>query len=264
MVHNMAPFIGACVKSLQWVDGIFIYDDHSTDNGLDIAQAHSSVLIKYEISNNNDVAFKIGEMGVRNYVIQKAFDELDVDAMIIADADELFSQSLKNVIYEALGDASFNSIAFSIWHLYDRSHYIHFWETDINGVYLIDPHTRVIMRGKWYTKLFEDGSHPILEADSQTFCVHGPYHFHLKYFYKSTLPNYSLYFLPKILTQADVLPYLRLLPFSLSDDIREALNLVDWNSLPEYKETPHYSSKRIRLTDPRQALIHPKDLNKNN
>jgi glycosyltransferase involved in cell wall biosynthesis len=46
MVHNMAPFIGACVKSLQWVDDIFIFDDRSTDGSLETAQQYSSVPIK--------------------------------------------------------------------------------------------------------------------------------------------------------------------------------------------------------------------------
>lgn len=41
MVHNMAPFIGACIESLQWVDGIFVFDDHSTDGSVEVAKRHS-------------------------------------------------------------------------------------------------------------------------------------------------------------------------------------------------------------------------------
>lgn len=259
MVHNMASFIGACVQSLQWVDGIFIYDDHSTDGSLNTAQKQSKIPIKYEFSANQDVAFRTGELKTRNYVIGRAFDELNVDVLVIADADELFSFSIREKIIEAFSNLKIDDMAFSIWHLYDEKRYIHFWETKINGVHMIDPHTRVIKKGKLFTPLFGDGSHPILEATRNTICLHGPYHFHLKYYNKSTLPNYSVYFLPKILTEKDVTPYLRPLPFELPDDIRSSLGLVQWNTLPKYAETPHYSSKRVTFSNPSEALIHPKD-----
>ncbi|MEK7151095.1 MAG: glycosyltransferase [Patescibacteria group bacterium] len=259
MVHNMAPFIGACVQSLQWTNGIFVYDDHSTDGSIDVAQAQSEIPINVEYSKNKDVAFKRGELETRNYVIDRAFKALGVDILVIADADELFSSLLRSKIIESFSDPDTDSMAFSIWHLYDEKQYIHFWETKINGVDMIDPHTRIIKKDKHFIPLFEDGSHPILELTKHTACFHGPYHFHLKYHYKSTLPNYSIYFLPERPRKKDVLPYLRPLPFELPIDIKSAISLVDWGNLPSYKETPHHSLKRIKFTDPREALIHPKD-----
>ena len=259
MVHNMAPFIGACVQSLQWTNGIFVYDDHSTDGSIDVAQAQSEIPINVEYSKNKDVAFKRGELETRNYVIDRAFKALGVDILVIADADELFSSLLRSKIIESFSDPDTDSMAFSIWHLYDEKQYIHFWETKINGVDMIDPHTRIIKKDKHFIPLFEDGSHPILELTKHTACFHGPYHFHLKYHYKSTLPNYSIYFLPERPRKKDVLPYLRPLPFESPIDIKSAISLVDWGNLPSYKETPHHSLKRIKFTDPREALIHPKD-----
>ena len=87
MVHNMAPFIKACVESLQWVDKIFVYDDHSSDKSLEVAIKQSKIPLKYEKSKESGVAFNIGEMKIRNYIIKRAFEELNVDVLIIADAD---------------------------------------------------------------------------------------------------------------------------------------------------------------------------------
>jgi len=122
---------------------------------------------------------------------------------------------------------------------------------------MIDPHTRVIRKGRRFVPLFEDGGHPILRATEHTACLHGPHHFHLKYFYRSTLPNYSIYFLPKRMGESDVAPYLRQLPFYMPADILSALKLIDWDTLPYYAETPHHGSERVVFTDPSQALIHP-------
>ena len=146
MVHNMAPFIGACVQSLRWTDGIFIYDDHSTDGSVEVARSQSEIPIKVEYSKNKDVAFKRGELETRNYVIDRAFEDLGVDILVIADADELFSSSLRSKINDSFKNPNTDGIAFSIWHLYNEKQYIHFWETKINGVDMIDPHTRIIKR----------------------------------------------------------------------------------------------------------------------
>jgi len=259
MVHNMAPLIGACVKSLQWADEIFIFNDHSTDKSLEIARQYSKVPIKFEYSRANNVVFKKGELEGRNYILDRAFQKLGVEVMIILDADELLSSLIKPKIIDLLNNTSADSIAFSTWHLYDERRYIHFWETKINGVNMIDPHTRIIKSGKRFTPLFKDGSHPILEATPNTRCFHGPYHFHLKYHQKSTFPNYSVYFLPERPTISDVAPYLRELPFELPKDIIEALLVIDWNRMPYYKETPHHVLHRVKFADPSEALIHPKD-----
>jgi glycosyltransferase involved in cell wall biosynthesis len=259
MVHNMAPFLPVCLKSLSWVDGIFLYDDHSTDGSLEVAKNAASCQIFCEEASSNRLAFEEGELKVRNYLIDRAFDVLGVDILIILDADEMLSEKIKVEIIKVLEDDNLDSICFSIWHLYDKERYIHFWETKINGVNLIDPHTRIVKRGKHFTPLFEDGSHPTIEPTTKTHCIHGPYHFHLKYFNQSTLPNYSLFFLPERITEADARPYLRPLPFTLSADIAEALDKVDWDSLPVYKATPHYKNERVVFTNPKEALIHPKD-----
>lgn len=261
MVHNMAPLIGACVKSLQWVDGIFIFDDHSTDGSLEAAQKYSSVPIKFERSSVDEVAFRKGELESRNYVLNRAFQELGADVMIIIDVDEMLSSliKIKPKIIEFLNDSSADSIAFSTWHLYDEKHYLHFWETTINGVKMIDPHTRIIKPGRKFTPLFDDGSHPILEATSATKCFHRSYHFHLKYHCQSKFPNYSIYFLPERPTFSDIAPYLRELPFALPDDINAALSIINWNKMPHYKETPHHALRRVKFVDPSEALIHPKD-----
>lgn len=258
MVHDMAPLIGACVKSLQWTDGIFIFDDHSTDRSLEIARQYSNVPIRFERSSTNDVAFKKGELESRNYILSRAFRELNADVMVIIDADEMLSSLVKPRIVELLNDSSADSIAFSTWHLYNEKQYLHFWEANINGVSMIDPHTRIVKPGKQFTPLFEDGSHPILEATPGTRCFHGPYHFHLKYHHRSKFPNYSIYFLPERPAASDVAPHLRELPFELPEDITVALSVIDWDNMPYYKETPHHVLRRIKFTDPDEALIHPK------
>lgn len=259
MVHNMAPFIKACVQSLQWTDGIFIYDDHSTDKSIEAAQEQSEIPIKFERSKNKGLAFKRGELKTRNYVIDRAFEELNTDVLLIADADEVFSSALRPKIVESFMNPDTDGVAFSIWHLYDEKRYLHFWETEINGVHMVDPHTRVIKRGRRFTQLFKDGSHPILEPTNDTACLHGPYHFHLKYYHKSTLPNYSIYFLPERLTKRDVLPYLRKLLFELPIDVKSAILLIHWEDLPLYEKTPHHPLKRVEFANPKEALIHPKD-----
>ena len=259
MVHNMAPFIRACIESLQWVDSIFIYDDHSTDKSLELALKQSRIPIEYELSNSPDLAFNTSEMNIRNHIIKEAFRKLKVDVLIIADADELFSEELKKVIIENFKDPQVDSLMFSTWHMYDENRYLHFWETKINSKLFVDPHTRVIRNGRRFTPLFGDGSHPIIKATDKTRYLDGFYHFHLKYHKKSGLPNYSLNFLPKHITEKAAAPYIRSLPLELSKNVKHALKLVKWNQLKSYKETPHYDGKRVKLTYPAQALIHPKD-----
>ena len=259
MVHNMAPFIGACIKSLQWVDGIFIYDDHSTDGSLEVAQQYSNVPIKFEKSLADNVVFEEGELESRNYILDRAFQKLGSDVMVVIDADEMLSSLIKPRIVELYNDPSTDSIAFSTWHLYDEKRYLHFWETDMNGVSMIDPHTRIVKPGKKFAPLFNDGSHPILESTLATKCFHGPYHFHLKYHCRSQFPNYSIYFLPERPTFSDIAPYLRKLPFELPEDILSSLSVINWDKMPNYKESPHYTLHRVQFDNPEEALIHPKD-----
>lgn len=259
MVHNMAPLIGACIKSLQWTDGIYLFDDLSTDNTIEIAKRNSVLPLIVEKSKATKVAFENSELQTRNYVIDRAFDKLKADVMIIIDADEMLSSSCKPDILKAFSNPEVDSVALTMWHLFDTERYLHFWQTEINNVLMIDPHTRVIRKGRHYESNITDGSHPIINANQKTVCLHKPFHFHLKYFFKSTFPNYSLYFLPERIKESDAAPYLKSLPFELPADISSALSCVNWNMMPEYKQTPHYESSRIKFSDPTEALIHPKD-----
>ena len=259
MVHNMAPVIGACIKSLQWTDGIFLFDDLSIDNSIEIAKQNSTIRLVTEKSKNTTVAFEQGELSIRNYVIDRAFEELETDVMIIIDSDEMLSATSKSEIVRIFRTTEADSIALSMWHLYDEKRYLHFWQTEINNTFLIDPHTRIIRNGKHFVSNIADGSHPIILSTEKTVCLHKPFHFHLKYFFKSTFPNYSLYFLPERIKESDATPYLKNLPFALPDDVRSALSCVNWDLMPEYKQTPHYDSVRVKFEDPKEALIHPKD-----
>src|SRR3989344_8367938 len=171
MVKDMGLFLPAVLQSLSWVDGIYVYDDNSSDDTQSILRHFDKVPIRLEISKDPAPAFSRGEMRVRNYVIERAFEELRVDILILVDGDELVSSKLKDVICDKMADGEFDSICFSTWHLYDPAHYLHFLETKINGVDLIDPHTRVITRGKRFEPLveFKDGSHPIINPTSKTY-----------------------------------------------------------------------------------------------
>lgn len=259
MAHNMAPFIVACVKSLQWVNSIFIFDDHSIDRTIEVVQKNSGIPVKFEKASTGDLAFREGELKIRNYVLTQAFKELKTDVMVILDADEMLSSLIKQKIIEAFSNSQIDSMMFSIWHLYDERKYLHFWETEINGVKMIDPHTRVVRPNKNFIPLFGDGSHPTIEVTPSTRCLHGPYHFHLKYHHRSTLPNYSIYFLSERPQFTEIAPYLKELPFKLPEDIQMTLSAIDWENIPYYKETPHHPLQRVIFNDPNEALIHPRD-----
>lgn len=256
MVHNMATLIKATIESLYWVDSIYIFDDNSTDDSLNIALQSTSVPIKFEKSTFKKRAFEQGELEVRNYLVDKSFKVLGVDVLIILDADELLSSSLKIHIVDAYKSGDYDSIIFSTYHLYDEDRYVHFWEDKINNHILVDPHTRVIWGSKRFEPLFEDGSHPIININEKTKVISGNFHYHLKYFFKSKLPNYSLFFLPERITENDVKPYLR--DIKLQSDIKDIIHSIKWDTMPYYESTPHYENRRIRLEDPKDALIHPK------
>ena len=258
--YNMDPFMAACIESLSWVDGIYYYDDGSTDKSIDTAKKHAKAPLVVEVNKSNIRAFEKGELEIRNYVIDRAFASLNCEALIIIDVDELVSSDLKKVMESEFADPDIDSIMFSTWHLYSEEEYFHIWETTENGVAMVDPHTRVIKKGKYFTKLFENGSHPILQSTEATKCFHRPYHFHLKYFSKSKYPNYSMFFLSEKLTESEVKPYLRKLPFSLPQDILNALSFVKWEGMKERITTPHHEIKRKKFSDPQDALIHPKNL----
>lgn len=258
MAHNMAPLIGACIRCLQWTDGIFLFDDKSTDGTADIAKSSAQCEFASERSKHGDVAFRVGELMVRNHAVAETFERLSADVVVIVDADELLSSLLRPEIERWFNDPASDSMAFPLWHLFDQSRYLHFWETAINGVKMVDPHTRVIRRSRrMFVPLFLDGSHPILAATVSTTCLNGPFHFHLKYHFRSKLPNYSLYFLPERITEANAAPLLRRLPFLLPEDVAAGLASIDWDRMPRYDSTPHYVGQA--RADIGEALIHPKD-----
>ena len=240
MARNMASLIGATVKSLSWVDGIYLYDDGSEDNTAEVAVANSSASICVEKSTEEFCAFERGEANVRNHVIDRAFESLGCDILVIVDADELLSSEIIPCIEKIWREDQWNSIAVSTWHLYDCKSYLHFWETTWNNDYMIDPHVRIIKQGIYFEQFHKDGSHPGIMPTEKTLCLHGPYHFHLKYFSKSPYPNYALDFLPRRLTPEAVAPYRRPLPFSLHKNILDAINSIGWDNLEE-TDTPYYS-----------------------
>lgn len=262
MVHNMEDVISATIISLSsLVDGIYIYDDGCTDRTIEIAKKFSKVPLYVETNNSDSRAFFTGELETRNYILDRSFEVLKSDVMICADADEMFSSSLREIILSKMSGEKYDSICFSIWHLYDKERYFHIWQTKINGVQMIDPHTRVLKKGKKYTQLFEDGSHPIIHPTERTFCIDGPYHFHLKYYKYSPYPNHAFNFLPKWIKENDAVPFLKKLPFKLPLLLTKSIDSVDWLNLSR-KETDYYdayNSNRIILLDPSEALIHPKD-----
>jgi len=240
IVRDMAPLVGAVVSCLSWTDGIYLFDDGSSDGSAQIANDFAGATpIFFERSTSNLCAFEEGQVKVRNYVIDRAFQETGCDTLMIVDADELVSNHLRGEIERIFLSKNFDSISLSMWHLYDLSSYLHFWEVVYSGVYLIDPHTRIIRKGRYFEDIFGDGNHPAIPATANTWFSHGPYHFHLKYFWKSPYPNYALAFLPRRLSPAAVAPYRRLLPFTLPDDIRDALQLIEWESLKE-QDTVYY------------------------
>ena len=258
MVHNMALTIGACIQSLHWTDGIMLFDDHSTDGSIGFAQSRARNRLEVERSQLPDLAFRVGELSVRNRIIDSTFAMFGADVVIVVDADELVSAELRPVIERVFADRRVDSLAFTTWHLFDERRYLHFWPTNINGVAMLDPHTRVIRNArKRFVPLFPDGSHPILEATATTACVHGPFHFHLKYHKNSHLPNYSLPFLPEWISESDATPLLRMLPFALPDDVAEAISSIEWQRFRRYDATPHYGE--TRRVDLSEARIHPRD-----
>jgi hypothetical protein len=258
MVHNMEDLISACVSSVNWADGIYIFDDHCTDKTIANAKKHCSTKLIVEFSPFKKTAFEHGELETRNYIIEQAFKRLKVDVLVLLDADELLADTIRPVIESAFSNKYIDSVAFSIWHLYTKKKYIHIWETSINGTHMVDPHIRIITKNIRFHARYSDGSHPGITFTSNTLCLHGAYHFHVKYMEELHLPNYSFHFLPKYFTEKEVTPFLRALPFTLPSDIQKSLSLLQKSQ--GVNEYAHYVEARTKLSSPEEALIHPRDL----
>lgn len=240
-----------------------LYDDHSADDTVVSAQRSATVPLIIERGHEEHPAFVRGELAARNDLITRAFAACHADVLLLVDSDELFSKSLRPIIEETFAVPNVDGLCVSTWHLYTTSEYIHCWETILNGVYMVDPHLRVITPGLRYEPSYADGSHPCIPTTEHTRCVHGAHHFHLKYHHQSPFPNYALNFLPEYPKPADVRPYLRPLPFHLPADVEQYLNLVPWGSHQKI-ETDYYrdyENTRIPQT-PTEVLIHPRDRKK--
>lgn len=260
MVRNAQFFMPAVITGLSWVDSIFLYDDHSSDETVDAAIRSSTVPLIVERGRQEAPAFTRGEGEARNYVITRAFEECRAHVLLLVDSDELFSSSLRAIIAETFAHADAAGLCVSTWHLYTTSEYIHCWETTINGVPMVDPHLRVITRGHFYEPSYADGSHPCIPTTPRTRCVHGAHHFHLKYYHRSPFPNYALNFLPKYPGPSDVQPYLRALPFPLPADVEHCLNLVPWGSQSHIETEYYHAYECVRVAQtPAQVLVHPRD-----
>jgi glycosyltransferase involved in cell wall biosynthesis len=259
MVRNMAWFIPAAISSLDWVDLVYLLDDHSTDDTATAAKLNAPKHLIVEESPFAGFAFEEGELKVRNYALERAFELTGASAVVVVDGDEIFSSELRGIIERAFTSGR-DSICTSTFHLRDLNSYLHFWVTKINKTVLIDPHTRVVSREKRYFPLYRSGAHPIIPATKQTLCVSEMLHFHLKYFHLNTQPNYSLTFLPKWLSAHAVRPYLRPLPTPLPAAITNAIQMIRWPN--SRRDTDYYKVhrvKRVKFSRPEQALVHPRD-----
>lgn len=258
MVHNMEDLIPACISSANWADGIYIFDDHCTDKTIMYIKKHCTTILIVEPSPFKTIAFEHGELETRNYIIERAFERLGVDVLVLLDADELLADTIRPVIESAFSSENIDTVAFNTWHLYTTKKYIHIWETSINSIRMVDPHIRVISRNIRFHARYSNGSHPGIKFTERTLCLHGAYHFHMKYMKKLHLPNYSFHFLPKYFTENDVRPFLRGLPFTLPNDVQKSLSLIQKpkNNNAEYA---HHEEIRTTLIKPEEALIHPRD-----
>jgi len=261
MLKNTEIFMEALMFNLSWVDGIYLYDDNSSDKTVKLAEKYAQTPLIVEQSTGGKPAFSRGEMAVRNYVIDTAFEKLNCDALILIDGDELISSSLKDLIIEKMFNDDYDSICFTTWHLYEENKYLHFWETKINGVKLIDPHTRIIKRNKRFERLFDDGSHPIINPTEKTYCTNEAFHFHLKYYKLSPYPNYALHFLPKRITEKDLHHYIKELPFKLPSGVKDTLQKINWAKYDKLNTDyyKYYKSERKLSASVEENLIHPKD-----
>ncbi len=258
MVNNMEDVVSSCISSVNWTNGIYIFNDHCTDKTIDLIRENCKTKLIIENSPFDKTAFEHSELKTRNYIIQNAFLKLGVDALILLDADELISDIIKPVIISAFSNEKIDRIAFNIWHLFDEKRYFHIWETCINNIYMVDPHIRIIKKGVLFQPRYSDGSHPGIKFTENTLCVNGAYHFHMKYMKKLKLPNYSFYFLPKYIKDKDAKPFLRKINFSLPVDIKKSLKLLATNNT-KLVELKHHSEIRTKLDNISDALIHPRD-----
>jgi hypothetical protein len=239
LARDMASVIPAAIRSVSWADGIYLYDDGSSDMTAEAACRVANVPIIVERSNHRIPAFKRGEAEVRNYIIDSAFDALSCDLLVSLDADELLSSTVRPILHDIWPHGCYDAVCLSTWHLFDERRYLHVYERVCNGILMVDPHTRIVPSGVHFQNTFEDGSHPSIPSSERTLMLDGPFHFHLKYYHQSPFFNYSLHFLPKRITEAAAWPYLRELPFEMPADIRDIIQSISWETMAP-QDTVHY------------------------
>jgi hypothetical protein len=247
LAHNMAPLIQAAVWALNWTDGIFLFDDHSDDGTAEVARQAARVPLVVEPSELPKLAFAFGELTVRNYICQRAFETLGLDVVCVVDADELLLGTIRPVIEQKVNEG-YSAVSMSTWHLTDAQTYLRFRETTINGLVQVDPHVRIFTAKRSYSPLRADESHPIVKADRETWHTHGPYHFHLKYLRGSPYPNSSLANLPERPSAADIDPFSAHLPFKTPAEVATALDLMDWPAGTDSSSRPRYGTHRMLVS----------------
>lgn len=229
IVRDMANVIPAAVRSLSWLDALYLFDDGSSDDSVKRALDCAAMPVHVERTTLPAPMFEYGELSVRNTLIRKAFQTLRTDYLVLLDADELLDYRLRPYI-ESLGSGGFNSIALTCNHLYDPQSYLHVFEAECNGVTMVDPHIRVITPGLEFIEgVYPGCGHPYIAASDRTFCLDGPFHFHLKYWCESTYSNQSLDFLPPKVTEESAGNHLRKLRYSIPGNILDLVNSIDWS-----------------------------------
>lgn len=248
LAHNAAATIGAALRSLHWCDVVYLFDDHCTDETVSTAsESHPNV--KVERSTFGALAFEVGEISIRNHMLDRVQATLSPTVVVLMDADEIMDSSVRPFA-EQVRHHQASCVSVSIFHLFDGQQYIAYRETTKNGLYQVDPHVRIIQPSLRYECLRPGQvSHPLMRAHEGAVHIHGPFHFHLKYLAKARLPNHSLEFLPQYPNQQQFLPFLRQIEFRLPLSVRQALSglriMVD-DQAPELPVTYSESSATLQ------------------
>jgi hypothetical protein len=247
LAHNMAPSISATVASLNWSDGIFLFDDHSCDDTVERARRSAKVPLVVEASLFPELAFSFGELTVRTHICRRAFETLGVDVVCVVDADEMLLGEIRSIVEQKIREG-YSAISMSTWHLVDSQTYLRFRETTINGMLQVDPHVRIFTPKRSYSPLVEGESHPIVLADTETWHTHGPHHFHLKYLRGSPYRNSSLANLPEKLGTTDLGHFLAPIPFQIPESVADALDRLGWSSEADSGPRPRHGVHRLLVS----------------
>jgi glycosyltransferase involved in cell wall biosynthesis len=203
IVNNEISFIKDVVEyHLTWADAMFILDTGSTDGtwemlqsmaetnkNLHIEQYHTKFIPQYQLQWH-EMAAPFPEVDVRNFAISRAEELLHPDWLIQLDGDEVFLDSLPNIIKEhpeavCLGHSTINPVCPLPEHPMEER----------GGHFLYDPHVRIWRAGEG----IKYQSNPVFQG-KQFHCVPSwnghhlfhhprveffslPVHFHLHWMY---------------------------------------------------------------------------------